>query len=221
MCEYAETGRCPNGDACPKAHNRVESFYHPEKYKAKFCNKWPHNVDSCDFGNLCAFAHNEDELSIDLLHRMEQDADFYMFHFKTVWCPFNDKIKSHMRDECEYAHNWQDYRRKPHVYEYSSKEQCRFWCTKEETKTYSDGCDLEYRCVNCHGWKEKEYHPDNYKVHECDNASNCRKKHCPYYHNESEMRRPPTDLRLYPRNRGTSMGLSHQYAGEYLRVMFS
>ena len=122
MCRYAETGKCPLGDACPKAHNRVESFYHPEKYKAKFCNKWPNNVDSCDFGNLCAFAHYEEELSIDLLHKMEQDNDFYMFHFKTVWCPFNDKMRSHMRDECEYAHNWQDFRRKPHVYEYSSRE---------------------------------------------------------------------------------------------------
>ena len=72
------------------------------------------------------------------------------------------------------------------MYEYSSKEQCRFWSTKEETKTYSDGCDLEYRCLNCHGWKEKEYHPDHYKVHECDQANNCRKKHCPYVHNEAE-----------------------------------
>ena len=122
MCEFAETGKCPEGEFCPRAHNRVESFYHPEKYKAKFCNKWPHGVESCDFGNLCAFAHSEEELSIDLLHRMEQDSDFYMFHFKTVWCPFNDKMRSHQRDECEYAYNWQDYRRKPHFYEYQAKE---------------------------------------------------------------------------------------------------
>ena len=114
-----------------------------------------------------------------------------------------------MRDECEYAHNWQDFRRKPHMYEYSAKKQCSFWCTKEETRTYSDGCDLEYRCINCHGWKEKEYHPDNYKVTACDSIENCRKKHCPFYHSDSEMRIPPTDMRLYPRNRGTSSGLSH------------
>jgi len=79
---------------------------------------------------------------------------------------------------------------------------------------------LEYRCVNCHGWKEKEYHPNSYKVHECDNAANCRKKHCPYWHNEDEMRRPNLDFRLYPRNRGMSIGVSHQYAQDYLRVMF-
>ena len=35
------------------------------------------------------------------------------------------------------------------------------------------------------------------------------------------MRRPPIDLRLYPRNRGTSMGLAHQYSAEYLRVLFA
>ena len=28
---------CPDGDACQYAHNIVEEFYHPEKYKAKFC----------------------------------------------------------------------------------------------------------------------------------------------------------------------------------------
>ena len=29
--------KCKKGDACTKAHNRVEEFYHPEKYKSKFC----------------------------------------------------------------------------------------------------------------------------------------------------------------------------------------
>ena len=96
----------------------LSEFYHPEKYKTKFCKKFPSNVSSCDFGELCAFAHSEEELSIDMLHRMIKDTDFYMFHFKTVWCPFNEKQESHMRDTCEYAHNWQDFRRKPHVYEY-------------------------------------------------------------------------------------------------------
>ena len=60
----------------------------------------------CDFGSLCAFAHSDEELSIDLLHLMEHDTDFYMFHFKTVWCPFNDDNKTHIREKCEYAHNW-------------------------------------------------------------------------------------------------------------------
>lgn len=39
LCPHVQGGRksCPNGDSCPKAHNRVEDFYHPEKYKSKFC----------------------------------------------------------------------------------------------------------------------------------------------------------------------------------------
>jgi len=219
MCTYAE-GNCPLQDDCPKAHNRVEDFYHPEKYKGKFCNRYPHSIESCEFGNLCAFAHSEDELSIDILHKMEQDPDFYMFHFKTVWCPFNDKSKDHQRDECEYAHNWQDFRRKPHLFDYKGKEQCKFWDTKEETKTYFDGCELEYRCRNCHGWKEKEYHPDHYRTNECEQKADCKKKHCPYYHNESEMRKPLTGFRLFPRNRGTTVSQTQVYADLYLQVMF-
>lgn len=86
-----EAANCPNRDACIRAHNRVEDFYHPEKYKAKFCSSFPDRVESCDYGEMCAFAHAEDELSVDLLHKMEHDNDFYMFHFKTVWCPFSDK----------------------------------------------------------------------------------------------------------------------------------
>jgi hypothetical protein len=102
MCDVANN--CPNKEACHKAHNRVEDFYHPEKYKTKFCQTYPNRIDTCDYGDLCAFAHHESELSVDVLEKMERDADFYMFHFKTVWCPFSDK--DHQRDICVYAHNW-------------------------------------------------------------------------------------------------------------------
>ena len=73
------------------SHNRVEDFYHPEKYKSKFCQSYPDKIYSCDYGDMCAFAHHENELSVDVLEKMEKDSDFYMFHFKTVWCPFSDK----------------------------------------------------------------------------------------------------------------------------------
>ena len=53
---------------------------------------------------MCAFAHHERELTINLIENMEKDTDFYIFHFKTVWCPFSDK--DHLRDYCVYAHNW-------------------------------------------------------------------------------------------------------------------
>lgn len=42
----AQTGECPAGDSCPRAHNRVEEFYHPEKYKVKYCSTYPNDVES-------------------------------------------------------------------------------------------------------------------------------------------------------------------------------
>ena len=92
---------CVAGDRCTFAHNTVEEFYHPEKYKAKFCSKKP---EDCDYGAYCSFAHSEAEISVDLIHKYEKDADFYMFHFKTAWCPYNEE--DHQRDTCVYAHNW-------------------------------------------------------------------------------------------------------------------
>ena len=42
----SKTGECQFGDSCQRAHNRVEEFYHPEKYKVKFCSTYPHDTDS-------------------------------------------------------------------------------------------------------------------------------------------------------------------------------
>ena len=41
---------------------------------------------------MCAFAHSEDEVTVDLLdsEKFEKNVDFYLFHFKTVWCPYSD-----------------------------------------------------------------------------------------------------------------------------------
>jgi hypothetical protein len=42
-------------------------------------------------------------------------------------------------------------------------------------------------CGKCHGWREVEYHPDNYKTKPCGIGSKCPNKHyCYFYHNESE-----------------------------------
>ena len=108
-----------------------------------------------------------------------------MFHFKTVWCPYSDT--SHARDACVYAHNWQDFRRKPHIYDYE-KDQCPSWETKNFVQTYADGCKHEYRCKYSHGWKEQEYHPFNYKLHGCRQSETCNKPHCPYFHSEKDKR---------------------------------
>lgn len=53
---------------------------------------------------------------IELIHNLEYDNDFYIFYYKTVWCPFN--YINHDRANCVYAHNWQDYRRKPNIIPY-------------------------------------------------------------------------------------------------------
>lgn len=57
-------------------------------------------------------------------------------------------------------------------------------------------------------------------MHKCESGPLCAKKHCPYYHKEEEMRRPPNDLRLYPRNRGTSAGQCQLYQDRFLTTMF-
>jgi hypothetical protein len=69
----------------------TEMLYHPEMYKAKFCknsNKSKKDKAICgEYGEYCAHAHFDHELSVENLKDYKQDADFYMFHFKTVFCP--------------------------------------------------------------------------------------------------------------------------------------
>jgi len=42
---------------------------------------------------------------------MEKDADFYMYHFKTAWCPYPENYHQQPKEraDCVYAHNWQDF----------------------------------------------------------------------------------------------------------------
>ena len=89
LCEVQNSDKCVNQDQCQMSHNRVESVYHPEKYKSKYCTKYPKNLHKCDYGDYCSFAHSTKELKTRLIHKMMKDADFYMFYFKTEWCPFN------------------------------------------------------------------------------------------------------------------------------------
>ena len=142
---YSSPTNCPQGDQCDRAHNRVEEFYHPDKYKAKFCASYlnPIPQNRCEYEEFCSFAHNEDEISVELIERYEIDMDFYLFHFKTVWCPYRED--DHDRKACVYAHNWQDYRRKPQLYYYSSN-MCPHWQTDRIITSYSEGCPMQYQC---------------------------------------------------------------------------
>lgn len=87
-----------------RSHNRVEQLYRPDKYKTKFCSYYPNNIEKCEYGAYCSFAHSESDIVIDLIHNYEYDLEFYLFHYKTVWCPFN--LAKHEKSLCVYAHNW-------------------------------------------------------------------------------------------------------------------
>ncbi|CDW90057.1 zinc finger ccch type domain containing protein [Stylonychia lemnae] len=165
MCSYAASGKeCPNGESCQKSHNRVEEFYHPDKYKAKFCSSYIDDSGECEYGEYCSFAHSQAEISVELIDSFDKDSDFYMFHFKTVWCPYNET--NHQRDLCV------------------------------------DGCSNEYNCLQSHGWKEQEYHPENYKLNPCKHGDQCNKIHCSYYHSEKDRRQPLQQwFKVFPKTR--------------------
>jgi len=193
MCEYAQNDQpCPNGDNCRLCHNKVEQLYHPEKYKKKFCLFHPHSIYKCEYGNFCSFAHSENEIQIELLHNLKKDEHFYLYKFKTVFCPY---IYEHDRNQCVYAHNPQDYRRDPTQYQYSPV-QCSYW-SQRQIYSYEEGsCPKGMNCEHCHGWKELEYHPLYYKTKPCNNGKKCNKKDCPFYHQNTERRdaRPNSQL---------------------------
>ena len=173
------------GDVCPHAHNKVERLYHPEKYKAKFCTFFPHNLTQCEYGNFCSFAHSQGDVKVTLIHQYPHDEDFYLFYFKTEWCPFT---QDHNKAQCEYAHNWQDFRRKPHLFKYA-KDLCKNWRSGTFISEYYEGCMHKENCVFSHGWKERDYHPFNYKTKLCPDKKNCQRPfECPFFHSEKDRR---------------------------------
>ncbi|KAL4492433.1 hypothetical protein ABPG72_005568 [Tetrahymena utriculariae] len=207
LCQHIEKNEgCPDGDDCKFSHNRVEQLYQPEKYKTKFCTFYPNNINQCEYGVFCSFAHSENDIVIELIHNLEYDDDFYMFYFKTVWCPFN--LAQHDKALCVYAHNWQDYRRKPSQFYYEPNS-CTSWSPTNYILNYEDGCPLKFDCNKCHGWKELEYHPRNYKTKACPNQKPCNKQNdCPFYHHgpKSDKRTINANIqnkifRFVPKNR--------------------
>lgn len=204
-CKYIKEGEiCPKGDSCPYAHSQAELLYFADKYKTRFCSRYPNDLKNCEFGEYCSFAHSEEEIRVDLIHHYKHDSDFYMFYYKTVWCPYN--IYKHDRAYCVYAHNWQDFRRRPDLHFYEPTL-CPEWRSSEILKFYEDGgCPLQLACTKSHGWKELEFHPNSYKYKPCTVKKCQEEKECPYYHHPSEKRTPPPRIirdffRLAPKNR--------------------
>ena len=129
-------------------------------------------------------AHSDLELKITPLHLIPIDKNFLFFLLKSEFCPFS-KI-NHDRFKCVYAHNWQDFKRpfndkiKPVI--------CKNWDKNKEILEYTQGCENGSDCVNCHGWKELEYHVANFKKIPCKALINCdRKDICSFTHGENDI----------------------------------
>lgn len=138
MCTYIkQEQKCPQGDNCLYAHSFVEEHYNYQKYKKQFCSHYPHSTKDCPYGDFCSYAHSEEEILAPLIHNYLEDDDFYMFYYKTEFCPFN--LTEHDKSKCVYAHNWQDYRRKPNLYTYEPIP-CINWKTKDYIYDYNSGC---------------------------------------------------------------------------------
>jgi hypothetical protein len=78
-------GGC-NDAHCPNSHNKIEQLYHPSRYKSKFCEKHeisrknaidPNNESTfkslCPYGKFCSFAHDEFEVSFELIDKREKN----------------------------------------------------------------------------------------------------------------------------------------------------
>lgn len=182
LCPEVASGKvCTKYETCNYSHSTVEQFYHPKKYKTKFCSGIVPGSKGgkCIYANFCSFAHSEAELRIKKLHQMEKTGDFFRYQYKTVYCPFNHQ---HDKSACEYAHNVQDYRRDPATITYFP-ETCRKWNGSAEISKYEDGgCNYNEACNKCHGWKELEYHPKFYKTKHCTHGDKCSRADCGYLH---------------------------------------
>lgn len=204
LCNYIKSNMdCPMKDNCNKCHNNVELNYHPNNYKKRYCACYPDHIKNCKFGHFCSYAHSNNDLQVELLHFYAYDEQFFMFHFKTTYCPINHIM--HDRALCVYAHNWQDFRRKPHEY-LLRLEMCPDWNREAIILTYEDGCPRGMSCRYCHGRKELEYHPFYYRTKPCETSEkDCQRGiSCSFYHNQNQKRNiPPHDQFFFeyaPRN---------------------
>lgn len=73
------------------SHNKVEQLYHPLRYKSKFCQYFHSQISKCEYKDYCSFAHDESEITIQLIHKRKKDDIFYVWYYKTVWCPYTYK----------------------------------------------------------------------------------------------------------------------------------
>lgn len=197
--EFCEFGKnCLSRQKCLLSHNKFETNFHPLRYKKKYC-KHILEINRCAYGKFCANGHNDQDIKVQLLHTMARNDDFYLFKFKTEFCPF--QMEHNMR-KCVYSHSWEDYRRDIMKTPYS-KVLCNRWMSVSVGK-------LEYRChegLSCklsHGCFESDFHPLNYKKYSCQFAE-CDMHICPFLHLDENPRfrilDQNKDFYVYPYNR--------------------
>lgn len=200
----------PSNVKVPRAHEGPELLYHESVFKRRFCATFP-KVETCQRGDLCAFAHSREEVRVELLQPEEEKfmvdwisakaslqnpatVDFFTRRFKTLWCPYGTKHGWH---ECLYAHTDQDWRRRPEL-GYSS-EPCPEWAKHVGEKLhYDERCPNGLRCRFAHGSKEQLYHPLYYKTMPCTDwasSGTCpRGPQCAFFHGPEEQRHAVTGL---------------------------
>ena len=170
---------CPLGDQCCKSHNKYEFLYHPENYKTVFCRSYL-KKENCELGVYCPFAHCDNEIKSELLHHMNRDQDFFMFYYKTVFCPY--LWNTHVFGKCVYAHFPHKIRRKPHLFDYGTNK-CLFF-----SKENINSCPFGDKCKDAHGENEVEFHPLNYKTTICRKQNCFNQETCPKAHNNMDFR---------------------------------
>ena len=146
----------------------------------------------CEYGEYCSFAHSIEDIKLRLVHYLlphQADFDFYIFYFKTEWCPFNNE---HNKAQCVYAHNFQDFRRKPNLFRYET-ELCEDWQSGTFITCYEEGSKRLEKCPYSHGWKEQQFHPLVYKTQQCDELKCFKGFECPFYHQSKGDRRNISD----------------------------
>ncbi|CAK8992036.1 unnamed protein product [Durusdinium trenchii] len=171
--------------------------------KVRFCASFP-NVSQCRRGASCEFAHSREEAQTELLSEaQEQQApeelteDFFMYQYKTLWCPIGVQ---HDWQNCVYAHNYQDARRKLSIG--YGPQPCPHWAKKDPSLDYEQRCPQGLRCPYAHGAKEQLYHPRYFRTVVCRDLRSkaCpRDRLCAFFHRRAERRRPPPDDTDYTR----------------------
>lgn len=195
LCEFGPN--CYSRAKCRFAHNKFEVHYHPRRYKKKYC-KYLLEINRCKYGKYCAYAHNDQDIRIELLHTMARNDDFFLFKYKTEFCPFQ---MEHNLRKCIYGHSWEDYRRNILKYPYS-KTLCKHHV--EIPLGRLEWCPDGLNCGMSHSRFESDFHPQNYKKFPC-HIPECDGQMCPFLHRDESTRfrviDHNKDFYMFPYNR--------------------